>query len=521
MSLDTASLNEFIEKGNNASYKSNYKEAKEYYENALAIAREIEHKSGEGDALSGIGNVCKDLGEVKKAKEYHKKSLAISREIGDKMGEGHTLENLGIVYGDLGEVKKEIEYHEKSLAISREIGDKMGEGCTLGNLGIVYKDLGEVKKAIEYYEKALEIARDIEDRFREGVWISSIGEANFLLGDWESSLDLLNKSLEIYQEIGYPTRQAEILGIIGYLQIKSGDWEEAQANFNKSFEIFEKTTPNRIVDVLVSESELNISEGVVNKAYEKLQNAYEIISKSGLNIEKISICITFGKAKLIEYENKGSKDNISMAKKHLESALELAEKFQRPLDKGIIFRLLGILYSENNQKKKSYTFFTQSFEIFRNMNSRYELAKTYFEFARILAENNELIKSEEIAKVCAFDCHLKNFRELEIDTYILLGDIVWKQDQSQFGYYLDAFRLAIFNTRIYIKTFFLLIRRMKKMDAKTSVEFINLLKNINTEIQIDTFFNLLLLKIEDEEYDIKELPEELIEELNNFNISKN
>jgi len=568
MSLDNASLNEFIKKGNNAYDKSNYKKAIEYYEKALEIAREIGNKLGEGTALGNLGLVYGGLGKIKKAMEYYEKALEIAREIGNKLGEGAALANLGLIYGDLGEVKRAIEYYEKALEIAREIGNKSGEGTALGNLGLVYRDLGEVKKAMEYYEKALEIAQEIGNELGEGAALANLGlaygdlgevkkaieyykkaleiardignksgegaalanlglvygdlgEVNFLFGDWKSSLDLLYKSLEIYQEIENPTRQAEVLAKIGDLQIKSGDWEEAQANFNKSFEIFETTTPIKILDVLVSESELNISEGIVNNAYEKLQNAYEIVSKSGLNQKKICICIKLGKAKLIDYENKGVKDNISIAKKHLESALELAEKFQSPLYKGIIFRLLGILYSKNDQKKKSYTFFTQSFEIFRNMNSKYELAKTYFEFARILAENNELIKSEEIAKVCAFDCHRENFRELEIDTYILLGDIVWKQDQSQFGYYLDAFRLAIFNTRIYIKTFFLLLRRMKKMDAKTSVEVTNQLKNINKEIQIDSFFNLLLLKIEGKEYDSKELPEELIEELNNFNISNN
>ena len=62
---------------------------------------------------------------------------------------------------------------------------------------------------------------------------------------------------------------------------------------------------------------------------------------------------------------------------------------------------------------------------------------------------------------------------------------------------------------------------MEKFDTKTTVEFIKALKNINKEIQINSFFNFLLLKIEGKEYGIDGLPKELIEELNNFKIPKN
>ena len=505
--------------GNAYSELGERKKAIEYYEKALTIAHEKGDKLSESNWLGGLGNAYTVLGEIKKAIEYYEKALTIAHEKGDKINKSNWLGGLGNAYRELGEIKKAIEYYEKALAIAHEKGDKINESVLLENIGSVYIDLGEIKKAEKYYEKALALVQEKGDKIREGIYTSAMGESNLIRGEWNSSLKLFHKALEISENIEHSPTQAEILSMIGKLQINSGDWDNARTNFNKSIEMYEKTIPFRISNVLVNLSELNISEESFDDAYTNLERAYDIVSKSGIEPKKINIEINFGRAYLKQYESKGIKENISNAKKYFESALKLAEKFERPLSQGIALRELGILYSRDNQKNKSIDDFNKSFAIFQKINARYELAKTYFDFARISAENNEFIKAEEMVKVCAFDCSNRNFKELEIDAYMLLGDIVWKQDNSQFGYYLEAFEKAIFNTRVYVKILFLLIKRMKRMDRKTTIEFINALNFINKEIQINSFFNSLLLKIQENEYNTEGLPEELIDELNNFEIS--
>ena len=75
-----------------------------------------------------MGMIYADLGEARKAIEYYEQALAIAREIGDRRGEGASLGNLGRAYADLGDARKAIEYYEQALAIAREIGDKRDEG---------------------------------------------------------------------------------------------------------------------------------------------------------------------------------------------------------------------------------------------------------------------------------------------------------------------------------------------------------------------------------------------------------
>ena len=97
-----------------------------------------------GQTWATWGMAYADLGEVRRAIEYYEQALAIAREIGDRRGEGTDLGNLGNAYADLGQVRRAIEYYEQALAIAREIGDRRGEGNTLGNLGLLLKQQGDV-----------------------------------------------------------------------------------------------------------------------------------------------------------------------------------------------------------------------------------------------------------------------------------------------------------------------------------------------------------------------------------------
>ncbi|HID19454.1 MAG TPA: tetratricopeptide repeat protein, partial [Methanophagales archaeon] len=404
--------------------------------------------------------------------------------------------------------------------LARELEYRQLEGNTLGKLGTAYSDLGEIRKAIEYHEQALALARELEYRGGEGVWLLSLGDANQVFGDWDTSLQLFNDALKIFESIESLTRQGETLSYIGELQIKSGEWEDARKNLEKSLELYNRTTPVGAIDVLVNLGELDSVEDRYERAFSNFQKALTIASELELSPKKVKIFNKIGRAHLMEFEFNKSQESLVQAKNCCESALELAKDLQRPLDQGISLRNLGIVYFKYSKIKESKNYFTQSLDIFQTLGARYELARTYLELAKTLAENNELLEAEEKTKVCAFDAIRRNFKELEVRSYMLLGDIVWKQDNSQYGYYLSAVKTASFNPKIYTKTIFLLIDRMKRMEKDITIEFIEALKEVNIEVHFGAFLNALASKIHgSKDYSIEDLPVELQEEFNNFPIA--
>ena len=63
-------------------------------------------------------------GDVLKAIEYYDQALAISREIGDRRSEGmRSWKPRQCLLPFCGDVHKAIEYYDQALAISREIGE--------------------------------------------------------------------------------------------------------------------------------------------------------------------------------------------------------------------------------------------------------------------------------------------------------------------------------------------------------------------------------------------------------------
>ena len=174
----------------------------DYYEQALAIAKEIGDRRGEGAWLGNLGLAYSDLGQVERAIDYYEQALAIAKEIGDRRNEGAWLGNLGLAYAALGQVERVIDYYEQALAIAKEIGDRRGEGAWLGNLGLAYSDLGQVERAIDYYEQALAIAKEIGDRRNEGAWLGNLGFAYYSLGQVERAIGYYEQALAIAKEIG-------------------------------------------------------------------------------------------------------------------------------------------------------------------------------------------------------------------------------------------------------------------------------------------------------------------------------
>jgi len=201
----------------------------EFYEQRLAIAREIGDRRGEGNALGNLGNAYADLGETRHAIEFYQQRLEIAREIGERHSEGVALGDLGNAYIALGETRRAIGYYEQALVIDREIGDRRGEGADLCNLGVAYKNLGEIGRAIEYHEQDLAIAHEIGDRRGEGQALGNLGVAYKNLGETRRAIEYYEQSLIIKREIG--DRQGEAKGSwnLGLLFEGQGELRRAAA----------------------------------------------------------------------------------------------------------------------------------------------------------------------------------------------------------------------------------------------------------------------------------------------------
>lgn len=186
--------------------------AREFYEQALIIAREIGDKRNEGCWLGNLGITYKNL-DPRRAIELYEQALAISREVcavsqdevertAARRDEAKNLMNIGNAYYGLSDIPGAIQFHEQALPAFREIGDRWGEGATLGNLGIAYKKSGDLRHAIELYKQQLKIMRELGDHLSEGNAFFNISLALDQLGDRSKAITNARKAFKVYKQIG-------------------------------------------------------------------------------------------------------------------------------------------------------------------------------------------------------------------------------------------------------------------------------------------------------------------------------
>ena len=87
---------------------------------ALAAAQRLQRREGEGVALGNLGAAYAVLGERRHAIQFFEQQLAIVREIGDRRGEGNALWNMSLL-DQLGERAQAIQHADQALTIFEQI----------------------------------------------------------------------------------------------------------------------------------------------------------------------------------------------------------------------------------------------------------------------------------------------------------------------------------------------------------------------------------------------------------------
>jgi tetratricopeptide (TPR) repeat protein len=539
MKANKATADKLLDKGNFFYDKEKWNHALECWERANEIYAELGDKLGISIILNNIGFVYQNRGEWVRALEYYEKSLSLTEELGDKQGISTALNNIGKVYQNRGEWVRALEYYEKSLTIFEELGDKQGVSTALNNIGSVYQDRGEWMRALEYYEKSLTIFEELGDKQsisytlnnigsvyikeelgdKQGIStaLNNIGSVYQDRGEWARALEYYEKSLSLAEELGSKEGISNVLGNIGEINIKKGDLDEAKINLEKSIAIAKELAPISTVGALANLSELWMLDDLYDDAFTILEKALQIVTHAGAKPEEIEIIEKLADTYISKYIADKEGENLSSAEKFYKKAIELARSLKMPLQEAIAIRGIGIVQAKKGDITASKKSFKKSIETLRRLGALFEVQKTSLEYARALYENNYIVEAETAAKSAAFDALRNEYREPLVKTYLLLGDIAMSHE-NQYGWYLDSLKEAEFNPKIYVKTCFFLVFRMKNMEKQVLRRFIRSLKEINKDKSFNNFLDALNAKTNGKDYDKAGLPSSLLQEIESFRL---
>src|SRR5579872_3716207 len=222
-----------------AYYQSDLGRAMTFYEQALAIRRELGDIRGSAALLGNMGLVVKDLGDSDRAIALYEEELALERKLADPRGMSHALNNLGVAALDKGDYQRALELLEESLAIKRMQTDKAGVVSSLNNLGAVALEQRNYAQAEALFNESIALARELGLKRSIATALQNLGRAAQEQGDFTRAWTSYEESFPVLHEAGSRVQNAECLESAAVLLNSEGELQHATRLFGAASAIRE------------------------------------------------------------------------------------------------------------------------------------------------------------------------------------------------------------------------------------------------------------------------------------------
>jgi CHAT domain-containing protein len=326
--------------------------------------------------LSDIGALYLYARDYKQAKYYSEQSLAMaaavrnsSKPVGalpDQYGVAGALSTLATLFSQDGNYSQAIEYLQKSITLYQELGAvRYGfqQAENLAELGRVHKAMGDNVRALTFLNKAFEIARKLRYHDLTARIINSIGLLYLEQEDYAKALGFFGQSLEAYKRSSNQTEAALVLQNVGVTHQRQGNFDQALESFRKSIE----QTGESDKDVLIAARQ---GMGAVYREKGEFKAALEVIDQSLSLAEQVGdqmrIAEILWRKAEVHHDLRNYADAVALS----ESALKIARKLGLPKLSYLTATTLGKAYIKQKKPDLALNTLVQAVEQVETMRER-------------------------------------------------------------------------------------------------------------------------------------------------------
>jgi class 3 adenylate cyclase/tetratricopeptide (TPR) repeat protein len=221
-----------------------FDQARADYEMALRIARTTDELSVEWQALLDLGKFWASR-DYQRTGECFEQALALARQMDDQVVLAGSLNRMGNWYINAQRPKKAVAFHQEALAIIEQLGDRRGLANTLDLLGLTKIMIGESKAAAQYYDRAIILFRELDDRQSLVISLTLRGsrgpQYEFHLAESHSAIHETNpfpdEALQISREIGWQAGESFALWTLGLQEAARGQYGKALETMRSGLQI--------------------------------------------------------------------------------------------------------------------------------------------------------------------------------------------------------------------------------------------------------------------------------------------
>ena len=373
-----------------------------YADRELQLARQLNQKLDEAEALTLRGNAFMGLENYPQALELYMQALHIAEDSASEKNTRHLpwgqpvdyrlyiigMNHLymGSLYEETGNINKQISILQKAIKFADSIHDPRLEAWASGDLGGAYIKLNKLDSALLLEQKALAVLSKERDYY-EGLQLNRIGEIYFRKGDINLSREAWFKAAQIGEErINLWTLVPSYISLGKlYQSVKKTDSSLLFAN--KALQTYQRlkdpsgiATADSLLSLIYSDQNNRDS----SFAYLKLATAL----KDSLHLAKIN--------KLNEFQNIGFNEQMRLKELEEEKIKTQTKIRTYAMLTGIaVFMLIAfMLYRNNRNRKKANELLQQQKEEIGEQKKNVEHTLT-----ELRSTQAQLIQSEKMASL--------------------------------------------------------------------------------------------------------------------------
>ena len=200
-----------------------YAQAGTSYQQALALARQMDDPMTLAHSLNRLGNWHVNIEQPRDALRYHQEALTLFQQAHESHGLAETYDLLGMASYLGGDLIQGTAYYQQAITLFRELGDKPGLTSSLATLTLcgptfqtdTMVSAASLAEGCQNAEHALKIAREIGHRSGEAYALLQVGLCLGSQGEYGRACEAARQSLQIAEEIEHRQWQTAAHAILG------------------------------------------------------------------------------------------------------------------------------------------------------------------------------------------------------------------------------------------------------------------------------------------------------------------
>jgi len=294
----------------------------------------------------------------------------------------HTLKNkriaqvqllMGYIFISIGDLKKaEIEIQD-AVASFRRAGERKGVADAYNKLAQIFFIQAEFDRSIECLNQATEHVKKIKDGQLMIARLSgNLGRIFLLMGEWTKASKNLHDSIRQNELIKNEISICRNLLSLGYASYQQRKFKEAKEFYEKAIPIIQKKGLKRELAIYNEyQGELAFELKEYDRSYRNVTSAIQI----GEEIAPRSSLVCQSYRILAQLQLATQKFNL--AENSSLRSLEISKRLNEKVEEGIVYRVLGQIYAQKNNKKRAKENFKLSISCLEKAGCKFELAQTY------------------------------------------------------------------------------------------------------------------------------------------------